>query len=104
MKKILVNIIIFFLLGSNVAWAFDVGEQIQEREAQSHFFVSSHNTGSHETTNVTCDHCCHGNAHFLGIFSGQAEVSHYFTGDPVSFIAKTLPITNHQPPTPPPNV
>jgi len=104
MKKTVINIIIFFLLGSNVAWAFDVGEQIQERETQSHFFVSSHDSSDHETANAPCDHCCHGNAHFLGIFSGQAEVSPLFSGDPVIFITKAPPITNHQPPTPPPNV
>ncbi len=104
MKKILVSIIIFFLLGSNVVWAFDVGEQIQERETQNHFFVSSHDTNDHDAANTTCDHCCHGNAHFLGLFSGQADVSHNFTGNPVFFIAKTLPITTYQPPTPPPDV
>jgi len=104
MKKILVNIIIFFLLGSNVVWAFDVGEQIQERETQSHFFLSSHDTGDHKATNVTCDHCCHGNAHFLGVFSGHPDVSIYATNGSIGFTAKNSSTINFQPPTPPPNV
>lgn len=104
MKQLLIYTIVFFLLGSNVVWALDASEQLQEREMQSVIQASTDGDSEHDNSSLACDHCCHGNAHFLGIFSGQQDIAHYFSNGSLGFITKNLKTTSFQPPTPPPNV
>ncbi|HDZ78476.1 MAG TPA: hypothetical protein ENH39_04115 [Gammaproteobacteria bacterium] len=104
MKKLLINVIIFFLLSSNMAWAIDVADLVQEHEKQNHSSATSDDADPVNLNNSSSKHCCHDAVHFLGILNNSSEII-------IRSALRTIATNNHarasqayQPPLPPPNV
>ena len=100
MNKILVAFLVFFLLGSNVVQALDSVLPEQPHETRAH---KPDAAGVQDQDSDSCDHCCHGAAHFLGIlFTGGLVIGR---ADNQHITTTPLPHTTraYQPPLPPPN-
>jgi hypothetical protein len=104
MRKFLVWSITFFLLGSNVVWAFDAGDLFQEHEKQKHSVsVASSDPNNNNLEYEADDHCCHSTSHFIGIlFSDSITITR---SNSQSVMTSSKPHTSqaYQPPLPPPN-
>lgn len=93
-------IIVFSLLGSSVVSAFDTVDLIQEHEKQNGTISNADDQADHS---LDSDHCCHGAAHFLGIFFGNTEsIAHVITHS-ITTIHHSHASQAYQPPVPPPN-
>lgn len=103
MRKSLVYFIIFFLLGSNIAWAFDADEIFQQSEKQDHVLVMADEVGVLDSSSATCDHCCHGSAHFLGLLSDNNANSSHSLSRSLITVSHSPSSRAYQPPLPPPN-
>jgi len=100
MKMFLAIMIVFSLLGSSVVSAFDTVDLIQEHEEQNSTFNISDDETDHS---LDSDHCCHGAAHFLGIFSVDTETTTPLISHSLTIFHHSLTSQAYQPPLPPPN-
>lgn len=93
-----------FLLGSNVVWAYDGIDITQDHKKQNHTDAEANTHTHQDNEHQSCDHCCHGSSHFLGIFSGQSGADTTSIICAVTFTRLSIVTNSYQPPTPPPNV
>ncbi len=97
MRTFIAKVLILFVLFGNIAWAADLDE-IHLGEADITVQDGQHNLPVQDS----CDHCCHGTAHFMGIFTQLDKLAGI---EPLRFIntsIKTRYFNSLQPPTPPP--
>ena len=73
MRNLCILFVTLFLLGSNVVWAYDGIDITQDHKKQNHTDAEATNHIHQDNEHQSCDHCCHGSSHFLGIFSGQPD-------------------------------
>ncbi|MBZ0070142.1 MAG: hypothetical protein K8I04_00205 [Gammaproteobacteria bacterium] len=113
MHKIVAKALIFFILFANLAWAADMDEIGIAHDAAKISISSIDGPGGpsddgglgHDgVKNGTCDHCCHGSAHYVGFPPGAVTAFQYCAS-----ATHTLWLTAHysrdtEPPLPPPNI
>lgn len=113
MRQIIAKSLIFLILFANLAWAADMDE-IGIADDATKAFTSliaggggasdDGSTGHDGLQNGTCDHCCHGSAHYVGLPPGAVTAFQ----DPAS-VTLALWLTAYysrdtEPPLPPPNI
>jgi hypothetical protein len=103
MRKILSVFFLAFLLGNNVVWALDSMDLGQEHEKQSHSTQATNQSHNQDQETDSCDHCCHGSAHLLGLLSGNSYTVKVSGSSSTTAGVNTLASREHQPPLPPPN-
>jgi hypothetical protein len=59
--------------------------------------------GDSPDENVTCDHCCHGAAHFTGVVFSCQNFPYMRASSDAVFSATHYQLVSRAPPTPPPN-
>ncbi|NOY16284.1 MAG: hypothetical protein GXP23_05015 [Gammaproteobacteria bacterium] len=103
MKKLLVNVTIFFLLVSNVVWALDTADLVQEHEKQNHSSATSDDAEPVNLNNSSSKHCCHDAVHFIGILSHSGEIISRSTVDTIATSNHARISQAYRPALPPPN-
>lgn len=113
MRRAVVNVLIFFILFANLSWAADMDELGIAHDAAKVFTSSVDGLGGPSTDgdfghdgakHGSCDHCCHGSAHYVGVPHTASPVF----ADNAS-CAPALWVTarysrDQEPPVPPPNI
>ena len=99
MQRLVIKIMVLFLLFSSLSWAVELDESITAFQ-QEHELVNHADSGN--LSHAPCDECCHGCAHFFGIFSEAVIFPPVLNAvyKPVS--SKPYYFLTRQPPTPPP--
>ena len=101
MYRFIAHVLIWCVVSGNFAWATDYVEAMDPHDSQPEqvLLSDSENTNSADL----CDHCCHGNAHFLGVFSSNIDTISLYPNNYRAIPATLVTSVTFQPPTPPPN-
>ena len=104
MHKTLSIIIMIFLLGNNVVWGLDFMDIEQGHEKQAHSHDGAIEVRGENQETDSCDHCCHVNAHYLGILANLNCTGAISASKSVTTVTSSHTSWAYQPPLPPPNV
>ncbi len=99
MQRFLIKIMVLFLLLSSLSWAAELDDSLDAFQ-QNHELSVHADTG--DFSHTTCDECCHGCAHFFGIFSEAVILPSLLNGSYKSVTVEHRYFISQQPPTPPP--
>lgn len=70
MRRAVATVLVFILVLANVAWSADLDEAVAGSGVKVTDGSTHHADGAddlHEDHQASCDHCCHGSAHFVGL-------------------------------------
>jgi len=99
MQRLIIKVMVLFLLLSSLSWAAELDESLDA--FQQNHELSVHGA-SGNLTHAPCDECCHGCAHFFGIFSEAIIFPEVLNGSYKPVSIKHRYFISQQPPTPPP--
>lgn len=113
MYRIVAKALIIFILFANFAWAADMDEigiahevakmSISSIDGQSG--ATDGGFGHDDMKNgSTCDHCCHGSAHYIGFPPGAVTAFPQFTSTTSTSWLTAYYSRDTEPPLPPPNI
>lgn len=101
MRRFIAHLIIWCVISGNLAWATDYVEAIDPHDLQAEQVLLSDSEDNNPAD--LCDHCCHGSAHFLGVFSSDIDTISLYPNDYRALPPTLVTSVIYQPPTPPPN-
>jgi len=99
MQRFVIKIMVFFLLLSSLSWAAELDESFDAFQQEHE--LSLHGDAS-DLTHAPCDECCHGCAHFFGVFSKAIIFPPILNSSYKPVTVKHRYFISQQPPTPPP--
>ncbi|VAX14464.1 hypothetical protein MNBD_GAMMA24-2303 [hydrothermal vent metagenome] len=99
MRRLIIKIMVLFLLLSSLSWAAELDQSLAA--FQQNHEINKHNSNSN-IAHSPCDECCHGGAHFFGVFSEAIILPSILNDSYQSVSIKHRYFISQQPPTPPP--
>lgn len=107
MHSLIARVLVFFILFANLAWAADVHEMLAVPQPADILVAgdpasdSGCDQGGHT---ASCDHCCHGAAHYVGVPPG--DIAGFPAAESVRPSIRLSTATSYdlEPPLPPPNI
>lgn len=102
MPKILTTLLIAVTLIANLAWAMDTHAAAFFGHDSEWSLDNSVHPDEHDG-NETCDHCCHGLAHLIGLVQEPSVMSALTNCKLHGFSAQQYFSRSQSPPIPPPN-
>jgi len=99
MQRLVIKIMVLFLLLSSLSWAAELDDSLDTFQ-QNHELSMHNDTGG--LSHATCDECCHGCAHFFGVFSEAIIFPPVLNSSYKPVTVKHRYFISQQPPTPPP--
>ena len=101
MYRFITHVLIWCVISVNLAWAADFVEAVDTHDPQPLQVQLFDNLNDNQ--DESCDHGCHGSAHFLGVFSSDIDTISQYPNNYRAMPPTLVTSVTYQPPTPPPN-